>query len=155
MRQHCLTSIRIKTSLQAILLAAFLLIPDNVRAAGLAREVNFDIEPQSLETAIIKFSKQAEIQVLASSTELDGVKTSGVSGRHRVEAALQALLARTGFSERGRVFCLPVQRCFELLEGPYDLVLASEALPATPTPGSVTGICVSSFQASPFSSLPL
>ncbi|PYQ57689.1 MAG: hypothetical protein DMF58_17690, partial [Acidobacteria bacterium] len=96
--RHCLTSIRIKTSLQAILLAAFLLIPDNVRAAGLAREVNFDIEPQSLETAIIKFSKQAEIQVLASSTELDGVKTSGVSGRHRVEAALQALLARTGFS---------------------------------------------------------
>ena len=52
MRQHCLTSIRIKTSLQAILLAAFLLIPDNVRAAGLAREVNFDIEPQSLELCL-------------------------------------------------------------------------------------------------------
>jgi iron complex outermembrane receptor protein len=98
MRQLFLTSIRIETALQAILLAAFLLVPGNVRAAGLAREVNFDIEAQPLETAIIKFSKQAEIQVLASSTELDGVKTPGVSGRHRVEAALQALLARTGFS---------------------------------------------------------
>ena len=92
MRQYCLTSARIKTALQAILLAAFLLIPDNVRAAGLTREVSFDIEPQSLETAIIKFSKQAEIQVLASSTELDGVKTSGISGRHRVEAALHVAM---------------------------------------------------------------
>jgi len=98
MRQPCLPSIRIKTSLQAILLAAFLLIPDNVRAAGLSREVNFDIEPQPLETAIIKFSKQTEIQVLASSIELDGVKSSGVRGRHRIETGLQELLARTGFS---------------------------------------------------------
>jgi iron complex outermembrane receptor protein len=98
MRQFCLTSLRIKISLQAILLAAFLLFPDNVRAAGLAREVNFDIDPQPLETAIIKFSKQAEIQVLASSTDLDGVKSSGVRGRQPIEAGLQALLARTGFS---------------------------------------------------------
>jgi iron complex outermembrane recepter protein len=98
MRQYCLTSIRIKTSLQAILLAALLLVPDNVRAAGLAREVTFDIEPQPLETAIIKFSKQAEIQVLASSIELDGVKSAGVRGRRRIEAGLQALLARTGLS---------------------------------------------------------
>jgi iron complex outermembrane recepter protein len=98
MRQLSLTSIRIETALQAILLAAFLLFPGDVRAAALAREVDFDIEPQPLETAIIKFSKQSEIQVLASSTELDGVKTSGVSGRQRIEAALQTLLARTGFS---------------------------------------------------------
>jgi len=132
MRQHCLTSIRIKTSLQAILLAAFLLIPDNVRAAGLAREVNFDIEPQSLETAIIKFSKQADIQVLASSTELDGVKTSGVSGRHRVEAALQALLARTGFSYKtvseATVALVPATSS----ETDADLHLASAQTPPRP-----------------------
>ena len=83
MRQLCVTSTRIKTSLQAILLAALLLVPDNVRAAGLSREVTFDIEAQPLETAIIKFSKQAEIQILASSTDLDGVKSSGVIGRQR------------------------------------------------------------------------
>src|SRR5262249_13859913 len=98
MRQLCLTSTGFKTSLQAILLAAVLLFPSDVRGAALAREVTFDIEPQPLESAIIKFSKQAEIQVLASSIDLDGVKSSGVKGRQRIEAGLQALLARTGLS---------------------------------------------------------
>src|SRR5438874_2429024 len=98
MRQLCVTSTRIKTSLQAILLAAVLLFPNDVRGAALAREVNFDIDAQPLDSAIIKFSKQAEIQVLASSIELDGIKSSGVKGRHRIEAGLQALLARTGLS---------------------------------------------------------
>jgi iron complex outermembrane receptor protein len=97
MRQLSIRSIRIKTSLPATLLA-LLLIASAVRGERLAREVNFAIEPQPLESAIIKFSKQAEIQILASSTELDGVESSGVKGRHRVEAALQALLTRTGFS---------------------------------------------------------
>ncbi len=81
----------------AILLFAFLLLPGEVRA-GLAREANFDIEPQPLESAVIKFSKQAELQVLASSIELNGVRSSGVKGRHRIDAALQALLAHTGMS---------------------------------------------------------
>jgi iron complex outermembrane receptor protein len=82
---------------QAILLVAFLLLPTEVHA-GLAREADFDIAPQPLESAVIKFSKQAEIQILASSTELDGIESSGVKGRHRIDEALQALLARTGMS---------------------------------------------------------
>ena len=92
MRQLCVTSTRIKTSLQAILLAAVLLFPNDVRGAALAREVNFDIDAQPLDSAIIKFSKQAEIQVLASSVELDSIKSSGVKGRHRIEAGLLAFL---------------------------------------------------------------
>jgi iron complex outermembrane receptor protein len=98
MRQPSVTSIRTRSSLQTILLVSLLLVASVVHGEGLAREANFDVDPQPLESAIIKFSKQAEIQVLASSTELDGVKSPGVRGRHRVDAALLALLARTGFS---------------------------------------------------------
>jgi len=80
------------------ILFALVLFASDVRADGLAREVNFDIKPQPLESAVIKFSKQAEIQILAASIELDGVKSAGVKGRHRIDAALQALLTRTGLS---------------------------------------------------------
>ena len=74
------------------ILFALALFASDVRADGLAREVDFDINPQPLESAVIKFSKQAEIQILAASMELDGVKSSGVKGRHRVDAALQEAL---------------------------------------------------------------
>jgi iron complex outermembrane receptor protein len=96
MRQLSVSPIRVRTSLH-IVLFSLLLFATDVRA-GLAREATFDIAPQSLQTAIIKFSKQAEIQILASSTELDGVASSGVQGRHRIDAALQTLLDRTGLS---------------------------------------------------------
>ena len=82
----------------AILVAASILFPHHIQAAALDRQVSFDIAPQPLESAIIKFSKQADIQVLASGAELDGVKSAGVKGRHPVEAGLQLLLLRTGFS---------------------------------------------------------
>ena len=98
MRQSTVTSTRIETSFQTILLFALLLFASAARGEGLAREARFNIDPQPLESAIIKFSKQAEIQILASSTELDGVRSSGVKGRHRIDEALQALLARTGLS---------------------------------------------------------
>src|SRR5687768_11679604 len=98
MRQLSIRSIRIETRFQAIVIVALLLVASDVRGDVLAREVNFDVEPQPLESAIIKFSKQAEIQILASSTELDGIRSPGVKGRRRVDAALHALLVRTGFS---------------------------------------------------------
>jgi iron complex outermembrane receptor protein len=80
------------------ILFALLLVAGDLRGSGLEREVSFDIDPQPLGSAVIRFSKQAEIQILASSMELEGVRSSGVKGRHRIDAALQALLARTGLS---------------------------------------------------------
>jgi iron complex outermembrane receptor protein len=98
MRQSTVTSTRIETRLPVILLMAFLLSAGAVHAGGLAREANFNIDAQPLESAIIKFSKQAEIQILASSAEIDGLRSPGVKGRHRIDAALQTLLDRTGIS---------------------------------------------------------
>src|SRR5258706_7996038 len=69
-------------------------------AQSLTREVNFNIAPQPLASAVIEFSKQAEVQVLASGEKLNGLSTSGVSGRHTIDSGLRALLKGTGFAFR-------------------------------------------------------
>jgi 16S rRNA (guanine966-N2)-methyltransferase len=38
-------------------------------------------------------------------------------------AIIRENLALAGFQERGRVYCLPVEKALDRLEGPYDLVL--------------------------------
>lgn len=59
------------------------------------REVNFDIAAQSVEAALIEFSKQADVQVMVGGA-LKGQKTGGVKGKLSVTDALQQLLRDTG-----------------------------------------------------------
>jgi iron complex outermembrane receptor protein len=90
-------------------------------AQSLDRQVEFNIQPQPLASAIIEFSKQADLQLLASSDKLAGIKTSGVRGRFTIDQGLKALLAGTGFT-------------YKLAgEGTVTLV-AGEISDASPTP---------------------
>ena len=69
----------------------------------LRRTAQFDIKAQSLATALIEFSQQAEVQVTAPATMLEHLTTKGVQGRMVVSDALQQLLSGThlGFHATG------------------------------------------------------
>lgn len=47
-----------------------------------------------------------------------------VEARARACQTIRENLERTGFAARARVLCVPVQRCFGRLAGPYTLVIA-------------------------------
>jgi hypothetical protein len=69
----------------------------------LSRTAQFDIKAQSLATALIEFSQQAEVQVTAPATMVGNLETKGVHGRMVVSDALQQLLSgtRLGFHAAG------------------------------------------------------
>lgn len=74
---------------------------ENVNAAEPESEsVNFDIPAQPLSKALIQFADQAEFRLLYSTDMTEGRSTSGVSGRHLPEDALQQLLSGTGLTYR-------------------------------------------------------
>jgi outer membrane receptor protein involved in Fe transport len=70
---------------------------------ALSRTAQFDIKAQSLATALIEFSQQAQVQVTAPATMLEHLATRGVHGRMPVSDALQQLLSGThlGFHAAG------------------------------------------------------
>lgn len=55
----------------------------------------FDIAPQSMDTALIEFSEQANMQLMVSSDVVKNLKTLGVRGRFDSEVALTVLLSGT------------------------------------------------------------
>lgn len=65
-----------------------------------AREVAFDIAAQSVEAALLEFSKQADVQVMVGTSSLNGQKTAGVKGKLAVKDALRELLKNTGLEYR-------------------------------------------------------
>lgn len=65
-----------------------------------ARQVSFDIAAQSVEAALLEFSKQADVQVMVGTSSLNGQKTEGVKGKLAVKDALQQLLKNTGLEYR-------------------------------------------------------
>lgn len=69
-------------------------------AAELAESVRFDIAPQSLETALLEFSRQAGIQVFGPAQGVSGKRTTGIHGELIVEDALKALLKDSGLTYR-------------------------------------------------------
>src|SRR5258707_11335357 len=67
-------------------------------ALDLSRKVEFNVPSQPLASAVIQFSKQADIQVLASGQKLNGVSSKGVQGRYEIDEGLKLLLDGTGFN---------------------------------------------------------
>src|SRR5258708_28938839 len=78
------------------LVLSFLLQAASGFALDLARRVEFNVPPQPLASAVIQFSKQADIQVLAAGQKLDGVASKGGQGRHPIDQGLTTRLAGTG-----------------------------------------------------------
>jgi iron complex outermembrane recepter protein len=94
-----MTPNRAKSVSRSLLIASLFLVFINAALAqAFSREVTFNIAAQPLSGAIIEFSKQAEVQVLAAGEQLNGVSSPGVRGRLRIEQALQVLLSGTGLS---------------------------------------------------------
>ena len=70
------------------------------RAGGTAVEVHFAIPPQSLSTALIAFSRQANVQVLTAGGRVDVVRSPGITADCAAAAALGRLLQGTGLTYR-------------------------------------------------------
>jgi iron complex outermembrane recepter protein len=65
-------------------------------AANLDRTVDFHIPAQPLDTALLEFSKQAQIQVMVNSGSLRKMTAPNVTGQMAVSDALSELLGHTG-----------------------------------------------------------
>src|SRR3954467_8537040 len=65
-------------------------------AANVDRTVDFRIPAQPLDTALLEFSKQAEIQLLANSNSVRKMTAPNITGQMMVSEALSELLGHTG-----------------------------------------------------------
>jgi iron complex outermembrane receptor protein len=59
-------------------------------------KTRFSIPPQPLSSALMALGRQADVQILTSSTAIAGQRSTGTSGTFKVEAALAHLLKGTG-----------------------------------------------------------
>ena len=69
-----------------------------VHASELDREVTFHIKPQSLESALLQFSRQADLQFAFASDLTLNAPVQGIDGKLAVSAALVILLRGSGLS---------------------------------------------------------
>ncbi len=58
-------------------------------------KTSFDIPPQNLEAALIRFSEQTDIQLVMASADVNGKEVEGISGEYTSATALDTLLADT------------------------------------------------------------
>ncbi len=86
-------------TLRFLLAAAVLIVATTrpgIAAADLSTTVKFDIAPQPLSAALLKYSEQSGVQVASSSALLDGKQSAGVVGSFPAAAALERVLDGTG-----------------------------------------------------------
>lgn len=65
-------------------------------AASAQAARDFDIAAGPLEGALVAYARQADVQLLYTADLVAGLRTSGVSGRHAPDAALDRLLTGSG-----------------------------------------------------------
>lgn len=80
------------------LLAITVLVAGAAFAQHADKRAEFNIAPQSLDTALVEFADQANVQLAVSADRIEGMKTKGVRGAMTTEGALRTLLAETGLS---------------------------------------------------------
>lgn len=59
---------------------------------------HFEIAAQALDTALLEFAKQANVQMMIDAATLRGFKTTGVNGTEAAKTALSKLLAKSGLT---------------------------------------------------------
>lgn len=64
------------------------------------REINFNIAPGSLASALMDFGEQSKIQVVTAGADLHEYRAAGLTGRYTIRAALQKLLNGTSLTFR-------------------------------------------------------
>ncbi len=77
-------------------LALLASIRPGIAAADISSLVAFDIRPQPVPAALLKFSAQSGVQITSSGEALEGKSSPGVVGRLIARAALDKLLKGTG-----------------------------------------------------------
>lgn len=82
--------------LMALCLAAG--ISPALPASDLEKQVTFHIASQPLESALLEFSRQADVQVAIASAAVGNVHVAGIDGRLPVGSALLILLQGSGLS---------------------------------------------------------
>src|SRR6202020_2724942 len=70
-------------------------IQPSVAAIDLAQQRQFDIAPQQLSSALLKFSAQSDIQVTVPGQLAEGKQSPGVVGKFNAGSALAILLSDT------------------------------------------------------------
>lgn len=69
-------------------------------SAAQGRAVNFQIPPQSLQSALLDYSRATNRQIIFSADDLRGLQSNGLRGGHEPSKALDLLLADTGLTWR-------------------------------------------------------
>jgi len=75
-----------------------LVVPTVARAVDLDHRVVFDIAPQNLASALIDFSRQADLQVMSAGPDLKDRRAPGVHGSYAIGRALDLILTGSGLS---------------------------------------------------------
>jgi outer membrane receptor protein involved in Fe transport len=91
-----LLSPRLLYTRAACAIAGLTVVALTARAEALQGSANFDIPAQPLPSALIEFSRQADVQVMGSSTAYAHLRSQEVKGRLSATDALRRLLRNTG-----------------------------------------------------------
>jgi len=67
-------------------------------SSDLDKEVIFHIGPRPLESALLEFSREADVQVAMASASIRNVQVAGVEGKYPIGTALVILLRGSGLS---------------------------------------------------------
>ena len=81
-----------------ILAPGLVLAPSAILADSLDEPTNFEIDAQALDTALIEFSEQADIQLVVRGELVTGLESDGLRGEFTPRTALAALLDDTGLT---------------------------------------------------------
>src|SRR5260370_42333720 len=73
----------------------------SMAAIDLAQQRQFDIAPQQLSSALLKFSAQSDIQVTVPGQLAEGEQSPGVVGRFNTGSALALVLKDTSLDSHG------------------------------------------------------
>src|SRR5260221_7317897 len=68
------------------------------RAVNLEQQADFDIPAQPIPSALVLFSRQAGVQVVTATKDLEGIQGSEVRGRFSLRDAVTRLLEKTGLT---------------------------------------------------------
>ncbi len=81
-----------------VLALGLVLAPSAILADSLDEPTNFEIDAQALDTALIEFSEQADIQLVVRGELVTGLESDGLRGEFTPRTALAALLDDTGLT---------------------------------------------------------
>lgn len=68
------------------------------RPLSLEHQVEFDIPPQALSTALVQFSRQSGVQIITAAKDVEGLASVAIKGRLSIRDAASRLLEGTGLS---------------------------------------------------------